>query len=50
MAPLILRVVHALLSNSRPHQEEGAVYHLPMDKDRLKDKLVQRHPKLVYAV
>ena len=46
----ILRMVHALLSNSRPYREEGADYYRPTDKDRLKDKLVQRLRKLGYAV
>ena len=46
----ILRMVHALLSAPRPYQEEGADYYRPTDKDRLKDKLVQRLRKLGYAV
>jgi hypothetical protein len=46
----ILRMGHTLLSAPRPYQEEGADYHRPTDKDRLKDKLVQRLRKLGYAV
>ena len=46
----ILRMVHRLLSAPRPYREEGADYYRPTDKDRLKDKLVQRLRKLGYAV
>ena len=46
----ILRMVHTLLSVPRPYQEEGADYYRPTDKDRLKDKLVQRLRKLGYVV
>lgn len=46
----ILRMVHTLLSAPRPYQEEGGDYYRPTDKDRLKDKLVQRLRKLGYAV
>jgi transposase len=46
----ILRMVHRLLSAPRPYQEEGADYYRPTDKDRVKDKLVQRLRKLGYAV
>jgi transposase len=50
VAHRILRMVHRLLSTPRPYQEEGADYYRPTDKDRLKDKLVQRLRKLGYAV
>jgi hypothetical protein len=43
-------MVHTLLSAPRPYREEGDDYHRPTDKDRLKDKLVQRLRKLGYAV
>jgi transposase len=46
----LLRIVHRLLSQPRPYQEEGADYYRPTDKDRLKDKLVRRLRKLGYAV
>jgi transposase len=46
----ILRVVHKLLSTPRPYHEEGSEYYRLTDKDRLKDKLVQRLRKLGYAV
>jgi transposase len=46
----ILRMVHKLLSAPGPYREEGADYYRPTDKDRLKDKLVQRLRKLGYAV
>lgn len=46
----ILRIVHRLLLAPRPYREEGADYYCPTDKDRLKDKLVQRLRKLGYAV
>jgi transposase len=46
----ILRMVHTLLSTPRPYREEGADYYRPTDRDRLKDKLVQRLRKLGYAV
>jgi transposase len=46
----ILRIVHKLLSAPGPYREEGADYYHPTDKDRLKDKLVQRLRKLGYAV
>jgi len=32
-----------------PYQEEEAGYHWPTDKDRVKDKLVQRTRKLGYG-
>jgi hypothetical protein len=43
-------MVHKLLPDPRPYQEEGADYYCPTDKDRLKDKLRQRLRKLGYAV
>jgi hypothetical protein len=43
-------MVHKLLSAPGPYREEGADYYRPTDKDRLKDKLVQRLRKLGYAV
>lgn len=46
----ILRMVHTLLSAPRPYQEEGAEYYCPTDKDRLKDKLLQRLRNLGYVV
>ena len=46
----ILRMVHTLLSAPRPYREEGADYYRPPEKDRLKDKLVQRLRKLGFAV
>jgi transposase len=46
----ILRMVHTLLSTPRPYQEGGADYYRPTDRDRLKDKLVQRLRRLGYAV
>jgi transposase len=46
----IIRMVHSLLSAPRPYQEGGADYYRTTNKDRLKDKLVQRLRKLGYAV
>jgi transposase len=46
----ILRMVHTLLSRPRPYQEEGPEYYQPTDKDRLKERLVQRLRKLGYTV
>ncbi len=46
----IVRMVHTLLSVPGISPEEGADSYRPTDKDRLKDKLVQRLRKLGYAV
>jgi transposase len=46
----ILRMAHRLLSHPRPYHEEGADYYRPTDKDRSKEKLVQRLRKLGYVV
>jgi transposase len=46
----ILRMVHTLLSSHRPYQEGGSDYYHPTDRDRLKDKLVQRLKKPGFAV
>jgi hypothetical protein len=43
-------MAYTLLSNPRPYQEEGPDYYQVRDKDRVKDKLVQRLRKLGYAV
>jgi hypothetical protein len=45
----MLRMAPALLSDPRPYEEEGPDYCRVPDKDRLKDRLVQRR-KLGYAV
>jgi transposase len=50
VAHRILRMVHRLLSDPRPYQEEGAAYYRPTDCDRLKEKLLQRLRRLGYAV
>jgi transposase len=46
----LLRMVHALLSQPRPYEEEGLDYYRAPDKDRAKDKLVRRLQKLGYVV
>jgi transposase len=45
-----LRMVHALLSRPRPDHEEGPEYYRPADKERLRERLVQRLRKLGYTV
>ena len=50
MSDPILRMVHALLSRPRPYREGGPEYYQPTDKDRLKERLVQRLRKLGYTV
>jgi hypothetical protein len=53
LMPCFLSVFEVLaepVSNPRPYREEGPDYYQVRDKDRVKDKLVQRLRKLGYAV